>query len=349
MRIQALIFALTITAAFVLLGAYSDYEKQPICGVIGKASCQKQEEIKLPCEASSFTETHFFMFDTNLIQKLLINTLDILEDSKGQLWFATYDKGLVGYDGENFNFYELKINGKTPVVRQIYEHSNGHLLLATDMGLMEVSLRQGTLVSNVLLEGYDVLEMAFNSDNEILMRTSEGLSLYRESKAIPFEVPKLCKTEKRDSIHSIFTNMEGMTLIVCDSGLSRIVDEKHEYYAFDGSYSNLVVTDILHSSKYGILLATESKGILKLEDKGLVPFGESQNLSGFKTWQIYEDANGLLWVAASTIGVHVYDGDAWRKLFTAKHCLSHTITDISQDSKGNYWFAGWTGLYRSEQ
>jgi serine phosphatase RsbU (regulator of sigma subunit)/ligand-binding sensor domain-containing protein len=77
---------------------------------------------------------------------LLVNDiLDVREDSKGNLWFATWGGGVALYNGETFQAITTRQGLVHNNVRSIFEDSRGNMWFATDGGITKYTLRADIL------------------------------------------------------------------------------------------------------------------------------------------------------------------------------------------------------------
>jgi serine phosphatase RsbU (regulator of sigma subunit)/ligand-binding sensor domain-containing protein len=79
-------------------------------------------------------------------QGLLVNDiLDVLEDDRGNIWFATWGGGVALYNGENFQAITTKDGLIHNNVRKILQDNNGNIWFATDGGITKYTLRLNIL------------------------------------------------------------------------------------------------------------------------------------------------------------------------------------------------------------
>ena len=61
--------------------------------------------------------------------------IEVFQDRKGNLWFGTIGRGLACFDGKKLRYYSLEDGLIGSQVNGIAEDENGHLWLATTMGI----------------------------------------------------------------------------------------------------------------------------------------------------------------------------------------------------------------------
>lgn len=114
----------------------------------------------------------------------------IFEDSKGNLWFGTLEKGIARYDGEKLKYFTTKDGLPSDRVTGIIEDSNGILWLNTGEG---VSKYDGENFTNFLV-GDDfnsnvIAKLLIDSKNVFWVGTWNGVFKFDGEAFHPFSVP----------------------------------------------------------------------------------------------------------------------------------------------------------------
>lgn len=261
-----------------------------------------------------------FRFETlNSDNGLSQNTvLSILQDSRGFLWFGTYD-GLNRYDGYSFKVYKIEkgnpksIQGQT--FRSIVEDKNGNLWIASVGG--------GLNRYNRMTDDFTNFFPQENNPNSIIS----------------------------NRVRTLFIDKKGRLWIGTEEGLCRYDFEKNIFI----SYTKILNNNKYPSSKYIVSICEDSSGYLWLgTQNGLIKFNPEKNsykyyfnepdneysISGNFVGKVYVDKNNTLWLGTGDC-LHKYDRKLDRFIrYTNPYTINSkdkTITDILEDRYGDLW------------
>ena len=74
-------------------------------------------------------------------------------------------------------------------------------------------------------------------------------------------------------------------------------------------------------------------------------------MSKSNVYSIYEDPSGILWIAATGVGLYRYDGKTFKMYMGTDRMdltWSYGIQSMLQDRKGTFWLGFSGGLFRLE-
>lgn len=243
---------------------------------------------------------------------------DILKDSKGFMWFATWG-GLDRYDGYTLTSYNTEnAKLKSNFCYCLAEDSYERLWVGSDLGLSCIDLNTGRPL-NIIEEN----------------------SQYRKVLS--------------QTIYDLHSDSQSKLWVAGDHGLACLVFDKQgdivNYYSL-----NMLTVHALCEDDYGrIWLATSSGKLQCLSNKnpGQFDFEIVPELLQRETFNlirsIYSDRMGALWIASSQ-GLFRYNPhtdimQGYRHSETDSGSLPHSfVNDVLQDSTGNTWVATLGGL-----
>jgi ligand-binding sensor domain-containing protein len=160
----------------------------------------------------------------------------ILQDSKGYLWFGTWD-GLNRYDGIRFkiyrpDFFNFEESLSDQTINALCEDNEGYIWIGTNLGLNRFNRKNETFN-----------QYYFNPENDFAL--------------------------SNDTINTLFVDSKGNLWIGTQNGLNRFDTETERFYVFKNipgdknSLSNNVIQDIYEDFEHNLWIAT-NKGLNKI-------------------------------------------------------------------------------------
>jgi len=243
-------------------------------------------------------------------------TYDMIQDSKGFLWFGTM-YGLVRYDGENYVTYKYNPEDANSIsfddIISIYEDSNGNLWIGTWGGGLNMFDKtrktfkrfshnpadQNSVADNII---WSVCE---DRDGMIWIGTGSGGLQILDPKSFEFRNVDLQlndSTNVKPSIQALFAD-NNFIWIGHSKGLSNFDLQTTKVNNFDleasvkNSSQNPVVNAILKDSKDNLWLGT-SNGLMHY-DQFERKFVQHKNILQLNISSIAEDKGENLWVGSS--------------------------------------------------
>ena len=253
---------------------------------------------------------------------------DILQDSKGFLWFATED-GLNRYDGYEFKVYRndpydiFSISGNQ--ISSILEDANGILWIGTKGGGLN----------------------KFDREQEKFLR-------FTHHEDDP-------KSISHNFITTLFQDEAGVILVGTQKGLNILNPVTNEFTVYtamdeDAGLSNALITTLFRDSNDFIWIGTTEKGLYRFDRKTgeIRHFLSAPNENGAisDNWIItlYEDKQQTLWIGTQSGGLCRYN--EFRETFTcfqtdnqgASEISNNWVLSLYEDSRGVFWVGTLNGL-----
>jgi len=276
---------------------------------------------------------------------------DIIEDSKGNLWFATAAGGVSRYDGQRFQNFTTADGLPSNMVVSAFEDSQGNLWFGTyDAGVAKYDGKRFQQV----ISGKEQLKDAVSS----ILEDEQGNLWFGMGKGLV----------KYDGVHfQHFTTADGLpgnfvAAMLKDrkgnlwlghgagptpgAGVSMYDGQTfHTYTTEDGLTSNDVVA-ILEDRRGNIWFGTgfwgEAGGVSRYDGQRFQNFTTADGLASNRVSSIVEDRDGNLWFGTFG-GVSRYDGKNFQNFTTADGLTDNQVLSILEDRDGNLWFGTWNG------
>ncbi len=302
----------------------------------------------------------------------------ILEDSKGNIWFGSYNEGVCLLRNGELQYFTTENGLSDNQVRSIYEDKNGIIWFECGIGL---SIYDGQKVTVYKERNFNSKKQWKSTDNDLWFKTDEtvgynkleehpGVYQYDGNNLYYRRFPIKLKPG-RENVYSISTPFVNGTngkvwfgtysaLIGYDGKQFEIFDD--EKLGLNGTTESLHIRSIMEDSKGNLWIGNNCGnntvggiGVLRYDGKEFTHFTKQQGLrkditkasSLDRVFSMCEDNLGNIWFGTVESGVWRYDGQTMKN-FTKKDGLDGDMVWIIYKSKtGELWFGGGpNGVYR---
>nr|WP_320975454.1 two-component regulator propeller domain-containing protein [Bacteroides intestinalis] len=283
--------------------------------------------------------------------------LDIVQDDRGNMWFATYD-GLNKYDGYTFTVYQHNENYTASIsgdiIRTLKIDSQKRLWAGTEEGLSLYASGKDHFVNFYPIkdEHIPIIDIEEINSEELLICTEKGIFLFN-TESHTFSVDKLptslvslsatCLKREGDNVY-IGTPRQGVFIY----SISGNTLKSFPIPQLRGTE----ILAILQQSSTRLWVATEGKGLFRINPQTLATNiyrkrGEHQ-LSSDYVRVLATDQQNQLWVGTFT-ALNIYNEE--KDTFTTydrdlqkQTSLSQTsVRSIFMDSQGGMWVGTYFG------
>jgi ligand-binding sensor domain-containing protein len=332
--------------------------------IIAAISCNSQSQ--------SNKENQIVQIKTdNKFLKYTTGVRSILEDSKGNIWFGSYNEGVcLLHDGELQYF--TKENGLSDnQVRSIYEDKNGLIWFECGIGL---SVYDGQKIAVYKERNYDsknewkltYSDLWFKGDETAgynKLEGTPGVYQYDGQKLFYRTFPVKTKSGQENdySISTNFVRSENGTVWFGTYGALIGYNGKqfkmfnNDSLGLNGTTEYLHIRSIMEDSNGNLWIGNNSGGstiggigVLKYDGKEFIPFTKQHQLrkedtngnSLDRVFSIGEDPSGNIWFGTAESGVWRYDGNSVKNFTKADGLDGDIIWIIYKSKKGELWFGG---------
>ena len=304
----------------------------------------------------------------------------IFEDSDGDIWIGTRDKGfaLVNPETKSFKNYSFNVeksdNSNNTGIWSIVETQPGTLWIATDNGLYKFDKNTESLIryyhdpSNPASLNHSLirtLHVVKNNDttNTLWVGTEKGLGVFDpESEKFHAINPK--NSPINQTTTKIIQDSDNHLWIGTKIGLYKYDLNNNKFVTFSNknNYRLFVNDDIrdLYIDSTGLLwLATRYTGLIKVDLKpnkfeNLYQYQDQsknkkvQNLSNIQA--VYIDSENVLWLASKD-GLFYRNNDTGviSRFMPSNELTQDNFRTIVENKSGELWLGGHGGLYKIDK
>ncbi len=278
-------------------------------------------------------------------------TRSVLQDKKGNIWFASWE-GVIGYNGKQFVNYTLFKDLKKFHVFSLLEDRNGNLWFGTiGGGAYRYNGDTFTLFTTKdQLADNTVLCMMEDREGNIWFGTNNGVSRYNGHSFHNFNTKdglsnNVVNTMLQDKSGTIWIGtFDGISCYnpqtTVWAGEKLFTDFKNKEGVF---FNN--VRSIIENKNGNILIGTE-EGLYQY-NAGINTTAQDKSLTSLRTYftgTVFEDRLGIIWLSeALTDGSGMmltrFDGTSFVKITSETQ-----VFGITQDATGSIWFGTATGI-----
>ncbi len=248
----------------------------------------------------------------------------ILEDSKGNYWFGSWNQGVCRYDGKKFTYFTTDDGLSHNQIRTIQEDQNGNIWFATGNGITSYDGKTFTIKATPNdLKSIKEIESEWKvTANDLWFNID-----IRENETV---VKGLCRYDNK--------NLSFLALP------QEVIDQ--------GICINTGTITGISKGKNGQMWFANYEGFFGYDGKSFQLFKDKE--FPYHVRSIFEDSNGNLWIGNNGIGVLLFDGETLIN-FTEKHEVGNPdyykdyrvsdrpgllarVFSIGEDASGNIWF-----------
>ncbi len=284
---------------------------------------------------------------------------DILVDSHGDLWIATYQGGVNKYYQQTFKTYNMQENARKGMLQNTITHinpsGNGGIWLATNEGVNQ--FQDGTFKTISEASG----ELKFNDINQILedregglwmgmIGTGRGIQYLKDGHLTHYyHVENDPTSLSSDFIESIFENEQGNIWIGTRDGLNLFKDGQFIRYKANTDEHTIPsnqIRGISGSHGGGLWIATYGGGLSLFKNGRFTNFLDPETMPYKFLWNVVESKDHKsVWITTSG-GVVKFDPETQqsRRYTDRDGLISELVDDITIDTNGRVWAASSKGL-----
>ena len=287
--------------------------------------------------------------------------VEVFQDSKGNLWFGTLEKGVAKYDGSKLTYLTTENGLPSNRVTRVIEDDSSNLWFGTGSGISKFDGKSFTnysekdglcsnMVSNLLIDSKGVFWIGTWGG----VCKFDGIRF--EIFLIPYpKVQTKINPDTKDWITSIVEDVDGNIWFGRDGyGASKFNGRSFVHYTTEQGLNSNNVQSIMPDNEGNIWIGTRvaekdnadtkmrfgQGGLNKFDGKRFMHFPDRIGLSENDVYSIYRDISNNLWFSTISNGVYKLENNEF-----VNYAVPTSTMSILRDNEGNIWLGCAGGLY----
>lgn len=288
--------------------------------------------------------------------------VDVFEDSRGNLWFGTIEKGVAKYDGKTLKYLTTEDGLPTNRITTIIEDSTNTLWFGTGQGIVKYD--GNTFTNYTEKDGLcddSISGLFIDSKGIFWVRTWGGLCQFDGEKftkfALPYpEIETPINEDTKNWITEIEEDSEGNMWFSRDGyGATKYDGQSFTHFTKKMGLHSNNVTQIEEDAAGNFWFATRvaerddpdparrfgKGGINKFDGTSFINFPEIAGFNEDDVYGMYRDPSDNIWISTRSNGLYKYDGKEFNN-----YNVSVSIMSMLVDKNGTLWLGAAGGLYR---
>ena len=293
----------------------------------------------------------------------------ILEDSKGNFWFGTWQEGVARFDGEKLTYFTVEDGLDSNQVRNVFEDRNGTIWFETGDAICSYDGKKITIHTDRDYNSKDDWNLGdgdlwFKEDDGRVKNVLEGQpGVYRYDGEtltyLAFPLPEVRDSAGGYGVTGMARGKSGklwigtyQAVIGYDGESFTIID--HESLGVE-ERGRLGIRCVLEDSKGNLWIGSNGLGVFLHDGETNINFTEEHGLgkrdagdesaSLHQVFSIGEDRAGDIWFGTLGYGAWRYDGESLRNFTEEDGLTSKGIMVIYTDRRGDLWLGG-NGVFK---
>ncbi|MBI3133959.1 MAG: SpoIIE family protein phosphatase [Bacteroidetes bacterium] len=270
----------------------------------------------------------------------------MVEDSKGNIWFASMQNGVFRYDGKSvMNISELGGLPSNSVV-DVAEDPSGNMWFATEGGglcrynpnsfdYFDESAGLNSKVVNAITE---------MEDGRMIFATDKGVVFFDDTSFLKLYI-KDNEKEESSKISEVYrARNNDIWFSGMNHAIFRIWNDSIRVFGRNQGIHDHNISAICERGSGELWMGAINVGSARLNEKGITVFNARSGLHNFIINDLFTDQQQTLWIATDGEGITRYDGTHFMHITENEGLLSNHVNSFYEDSFHNLWILGKKGI-----
>lgn len=267
--------------------------------------------------------------------------MNIIEDSRGNLWFANWSGGVSMYNGKTFMHFKEDDGFISNFIWTMHEDKDGNMWFGSDGS--GVAKYDGNEFTQYGLEdglaGELINDIDEDADGNLWFATSEGLSKFDGETFYNYTTEQGLSD---DYITSLLIDHTGIMWIATENGGINKYDGENEkgftHYTTEQGLPSNGVTVLFEDSAENIWIGTYDSGVCLFDGYSFFTYSTDQGLSSNMIYSITEDHYNNIWFGTEGGGACMYNRSHFMHFTENEGLSNNNVRCVVSDSDGNMWF-----------
>jgi len=267
--------------------------------------------------------------------------MNIVEDSRGNLWFANWAAGVSMYDGKSFIHFKEEDGFLSNYIWTIHEDSDGNMWFGSD-GLGVCKFDGNVFTRYTVEDGLanDLInDIDEDDEGNLWFATGEGLSKFDGKDFYSYTTEQGLSN---NYITSLLIDHNGTLWIGTDGGGMNRFDGDDEkgftHYTTNQGMPSDDISTLFEDSAENIWIGTFENGVCLFDGYSFFTYSTEQGLSNDLVYTINEDAYNNIWFGTGGGGASMYNRTSFIHFTESEGLSNNIVRSIIPDSDGNIWF-----------
>ena len=291
--------------------------------------------------------------------------VETFQDSKGNLWFGTLEKGVAKYDGNKLTYLTTKDGLPSNRITIVIEDKAGNLWFGTGAGISKYDGKSFKNFSEKDGLCSDMISyLLIDSKGNFWIGTWGGVCKFDGNQFQNFPVPypeieTKINPDTKDWITSIAEDSKGNIWFGRDGyGASKYDGNSFVHFTTKEGLNSNNVQSIAEDKEGNIWIGTRvaekdnidtdkrngNGGLNKFDGNKFFHFPDVKGLNENDVFTIYKDKSNDLWISSTSNGVYNYKNNEFINYEVPTSTMS-----FLKDNTGNIWLGCAGGLYKIDQ
>jgi ligand-binding sensor domain-containing protein/serine phosphatase RsbU (regulator of sigma subunit) len=264
--------------------------------------------------------------------------MDMIEDKRGNLWFATWTAGVTMYNGRSFIMFDENKGMESNYIWCIYEDKKGNIWFGSDGAGASVYDGHSFIEYSVgsPLAYHVVLDITGDEEGNVWLATDNGAIMYDGENFLRYGTDQGLSG---DYINSVCVAKNGDIWFAIDGlGVNKFDGEGVTHYTINEGLISNNVTCIYEDSEENLWIGTVDSGICMYDGYSFITYQEQMGLPNNYIQSILEDKMGNMWFGTEGGGACMFNRFEFKHFSSQEGMSNDFVWSLLEDSDGNIWF-----------